>query len=359
VTQPLYRGGRTVAETSQAELGVRAARAKLVATEAAVLFSVIQAYFDAVRDQDLYDLAAQNEQLLRTELEGVRTQVHAGTLTDPDQLSVEAQYASAGAARLKAEGSLGVSRDEFLRAVGHAPAKLSAPKLRPVLPTSRGNALDLAAKNNPTVISALFTEDAGAKAIEDTRGQLLPTVSIVGDFNQYLNPPIAGIGKGVLSDGSVMVTANVPLYEGGAVYAQTRQALQTFQQLEHLTDDARRTAVQAAAQAWDMVIAARGELPQLKHAVKAGEGAFEGIKQEQILGTRTITDVLNAEQALFQLRVATVTAVHDLALSEFALAVQTGSVSAADFKLRKPLYDVERHYRSVRDKWFGFGSDDK
>ena len=267
--------------------------------------------------------------------------------------------ATAGAVRAQAQGALAVSRDNFLRVVGHLPTRLEPPKLRPATPTSRDEAMRVAANDNPNVISALFAEDAGQKAIDVVRGQLLPTLSVVGDYNTTLSPPVVGAGTGRTTDLSLTAVATMPLYEGGAVYSQTRQALQTLAQLKAQTDDARRAAVQSAGQAWDTVQAARAALPRLIHARESAEGAYKGIYQEQVLGTRTITDVLIAEQALYQGDVARAVAEHDLAVAQFSLAQQLGTLTAADLKLNVPLYDAETHYRSVRDKWFGFGSDDK
>jgi outer membrane protein len=68
--------------------------------------------------------------------------------------------------------------------------------------------------------------------------------------------------------------------------------------------------------------------------------------------------VLNAEQELFTDRVSLVTAQHDLAVAEFTLASQIGRLTAADLRLPVKLYDVDRHYESVRDKWLGFGAKD-
>ncbi|HSO42658.1 MAG TPA: TolC family protein, partial [Rhodospirillales bacterium] len=62
VTQPLFRGGRTVAETRAAENAVRAGRARLDSVEQQVLLSAVTAYIDVYRDQAVLDLQIRNEQ---------------------------------------------------------------------------------------------------------------------------------------------------------------------------------------------------------------------------------------------------------------------------------------------------------
>jgi outer membrane protein len=360
LTQPVYRGGRTIWQTAQAEETIEAERAHLVATEQTVFYTVAQAYLDCVRDQDLVDLAAANEKLLRNEFDGVEIQTRAGALTRTDQFQAQAQYTTAVTDRHQAEQNLRASRENFQRAVGYSPAKLPSPTLRLVLPTTREEALRLASTNNANVVSGLMTEDAGRAQVEAIRGQLLPTVSVVADYNwTRANLTISAGGTLIAINRSAMVQVSVPLYEGGSVYSQTRQAEEGVGQLEHQTDDARAAAVQSAAQAWDLMDGARLRLADISKTIEAGKSAAEGMHQEQRVGARSLTDVLLAEASLYASRQAQVTTTHDLALGEFALAQQIGILTAADLKLKVMVYDVDQHYQEVRDKWLGFGSGDK
>jgi len=353
ITQPLYRGGRTIAQTAEAEKTVESERARLIVSEQTVLFSVIQAYLDVVRDQATLELSINNEQLLRKQLASTQAQFHVGTLTRTDVAQAESQLATAIADRNQAEGNLQVSRANYERAVGHLPPRLTVTNLRPILPRTREEALTLAANKNPNVLAALFAEDAARDQVKVVRGQLLPTLSLVGDY-QRLND--TAIQNSDSTNASIVARMSMPLYEGGAVYSQTRQAEQTVGQMRGQTDDARRAAVQGATQAWEVLASDRTRERALREAVKAAQVAFEGTQEEQRVGTRTILDVLITEQTLFGARVNLVSTQHDLALAEFSVALQIGRLSAADLKLKVKLYDASAHYHAVRNKWFGFGS---
>jgi outer membrane protein len=357
VTEPLYSGGRTVALTAEAEKTVEAERARNIAVEESVFISVIQAYLDVVRDQATLDLNVNNEQVLRRQLEATNDEFRVGAVTRTDVAQAEARLAGATASRQQAAGQLQVSRANYERAVGRLPpAKLAQPTVRPVLPTTRDDALSLAGLKNPNVIASIYTEDAARNAIDATRDQLLPQLALVGDANRANNTVISGRLSNTFS---VTARLTVPLYEGGNIYSETRQAIQVESQRRSQTDDARRAAVQGAAQNWEQVVSGRAQVISLQSTIKAAEIALDGVRQEQAVGSRTILDVLNAEQELFTDRVQLVTAQHDLALAEFNLAAQIGRLTAADLHLPVKLYDVDRHYRSVRDKWLGFGAKDK
>jgi outer membrane protein len=147
----------------------------------------------------------------------------------------------------------------------------------------------------------------------------------------------------------------MPLYEGGAIWSQTRAAEQTVGQRRSQLDDARRLAVQQATQAWDTLQAARAAITSFSAAVRAAQIALEGVQQEALVGSRTVLDVLISEQQLFTTQSQLVGAQHDAALAEFNLAAATGRLIAPELRLPVQLYDMERHYRAVKDKWLGFG----
>jgi outer membrane protein len=353
ITQPVYQGGRTVALTSQAENSVRAERARNLATEGTVFFAVVQSYLDVIRDEAVRELNINNEQVLRRQLEATQDRFRVGEITRTDVAQAESRLASATAARATSEGNLAVSRANYARAVGHLPGTLSPPNLRPVLPTTREEAIAIASTKNQSVVAALYTEDAARDAVNASQAQLMPSLNIVGDVTRLHEQQFRQTDT---TAGSVIARMTVPLYEGGAIYSQTRQAVETVAQRKGQTDDARRAAVQGATQAFETVQSARASIQSLQSTIRAAEIALEGVQQEAQVGSRTVLDVLNAEQELFTDRVNLVTAQHDLAVAEFNLANFVGRLTAVDLRLPVKLYDVQTHYNSVRDKWIGFGS---
>ena len=222
------------------------------------------------------------------------------------------------------------------------------------MPATREEALSLAANDNFNVISANFAELAARDNIDVVRGQLLPQISIVGNVNRAYAPSITFRGF-VENTASVAAQMTVPLYEGGAIYSQTRQAEQTVGQRRSQVDDARRAAVQTATQAWETLKAARAAIASFSAAVRAAQIALQGIQQEALVGTATTLDVLIQNQQLLTTQQQLIVAEHDAALAEFNLAGAIGRLIAPDLHLPVQLYDMERHYKEVKNKWFGFG----
>ena len=148
----------------------------------------------------------------------------------------------------------------------------------------------------------------------------------------------------------------MPLYEGGAIYSQTRQAQQTVGQRPQ---PGRRRAPRRGADrrptAWETLKAARASIASFAAAVRAAQIALDGIQQEALVGTATTLDVLIQNQQLLTTQQQLIVAEHDAALAEFNLAAAIGRLVAPELHLPVQLYDMERHYKEVKDKWIGFG----
>jgi outer membrane protein len=112
--------------------------------------------------------------------------------------------------------------------------------------------------------------------------------------------------------------------------------------------------VQTAAQFWSTLQAARAAIVSFSAAVRAAQIALEGVQKQALVGTSTTLDVLIQNQQLLTTESQLVTAEHDAALAEFNVAAATGRLIAPELNLPVRLYDMERHYQQVRNKWIGF-----
>jgi outer membrane protein len=353
LTQPVYSGGRTVAQTSQAINTVESTRAQTLAVETTVFQAVAMAYLDVVRDQALLDVDRNNVEVLRKQLEATQDRFRVGEVTRTDVAQAESSLAQAQGTLVSQQGTLEISRAEYVRAVGHPPGTLMLPRDRPTLPATREEALSLAANNNFNVVSAQFAELAARDNIDFVRGQLLPQISVIGTLSRAYDQSFT-FKSDLVNSAQVTAQLTMPLYEAGAIYSQTRQAEQTVGQRRSQVDDARRAAVQTATQFWSTLQAARASISSFAAAVRAAQIALEGTQQEALVGTRTVLDVLIANQQLLTTQSQLVTAEHDAALAEFNLAAATGRLIAAELRLPVKLYDMEQHYKQVKDKWIGF-----
>jgi len=149
------------------------------------------------------------------------------------------------------------------------------------------------------------------------------------------------------------VTLTVPLYQSGAVYSRLREARQSVAEQRLKTRQARRDAIEEATRSWEALQAARARIVAFRSEIQAAEVALEGVQREAVVGSRTVLDVLDAEQELLDAKVDFARAQRDEMVAIFELNVALGKMTAKHLKLPVEIYDPEDHYREVREKAFG------
>lgn len=351
VTQPLYRGGRTVAATSSAENGVLAERARLVATEQQVLLSAATSYVDVLRDEATVELNIANERRLLRQLERAQDGYRVGELSNTDVAQAEARRAQAIAARIASEGQLATSRAIYRRLVGTSPAALTNPERPGNLPPSREDAEAQAAKNNPNVIAAQYAETGARDDVRVVGGEFLPEVNLTADISR-IDSSLTSRSGGLRTDTrSIIADATMPLYQAGKVASRHRAAKQTVDQRHAEVEDARRAAVESSVRAFEQYKAAQALFESFTEAIPAAEIALEGVEQEAVLGFRSTLDVLDAEHELLIAKVNQIQATRDEFVATFQLLAAMGRFTARELGLAVELYDPEANYKIVRDKW--------
>jgi outer membrane protein len=353
ITQPLFRGGRTVAQTRSAENTVRSTRAQLLSSEQRVLFDAAAAFLDVYRDQAVLELRIQNEQRLTRQLEAARDRFQVGEVTRTDVFQAEARLADATAERVAAEGDLDSSRARYRNVVGEMPGNLKRPEVTRDIPADLEETIAVALDRDPDLIAAEYAEKAALDNIDDTRGELLPQINLIGRAERQREAARQGARFNTYE---ALVRMDMPLYQSGAVYSRLRQDKQTAAAARRDIDRFRRTAIQRATQAWTDFETAQAQIRSFTKSVEANTVALEGVQNEALVGARTVLDVLDAENELLNSQVGLVRARRDEGVAVFELLLATGELTAQRLELPVDYYDPEKHYQEVRGKWFGGSS---
>lgn len=354
LSQPLYRGGRTLAATAQAENTVIAERALLDASEQSILLNAATAYLNVVRDEQVLRLSVNNEQVLRRQLDAAQERFRVGEITRTDVSQAEARLARATADRVASEGTLQNSRANYINLIGHPPESPQAPTRAVPVPASLDEANAVALAKNPNVVAADYTYKAAADGIDLVRGELLPTLAATGKYSRTLHESTT---TSETETKEALLTLTVPIYEAGAVYARLRAQKHTAGQRRIEADQSRRDALETTTRAWEDVQSARARIRSFETQIRASELALAGVEEEAKVGSRTVLDVLDAEQELFDARVNLVRAQRDHLVAIFQLRSGLGQMTASALGLPVEIYDPIKHYDDVRNQWIGSGID--
>lgn len=349
--QNIYNGGAKNVGISQAEANVRAARARLMQSEQQVLLDVVTAYMNVLRDTAVLDLNKRNEDRLLQQLEATQDRFDVGEVTRTDVAQAESRVSRASADRIDAQGNLEVSRAFFEQVVGTLPGVLTQPDVFPGLPASRSEAVSLASDQNPVVLAAIHDLASDEFEIREQAAQLLPSFDVNAELSRNVDQSSADRTLNTLSLTGVLT---VPIYQQGAVGSEIREARQSAAQSQRLVDQARRDAVEGATASWETYQSALAQIDARQDEVRATTIALEGVEQEAAVGSRTVLDVLDAEQELLDAQVNLVRAERDEVVARYDLLASVGGMTAADLQLGVTRYDPAAYYRAVRDAAYDF-----
>src|SRR5216683_866156 len=294
--------------------------------------------------------------VLEQTLKQTRDRFNVGEVTRTDVAQSEAQLAAGKTQLLTADANLVTTRANFRRIIGNEPEALApgSPVDR-FLPGTLPGAVDLGLVENPNVTAAMFGIDVNYLQVKVNEGALLPTVQLQASVQQSYEQQMTIFRS---FGASAIAQVSVPVYQGGAEYSLIRQSKETLAQ-QRLNLDQTRDATRAnVVTAWGQLVAGKAQVASAQAQVTASEVALNGVREEAKAGQRTTLDVLNAQQALVNARVALVTAQHDRVVASYAVLNAVGRLSPQVLNLATTVYDPSVHYQQVRDSWFGVRTPD-
>jgi outer membrane protein len=356
VSQTLYNGNQTANKTRMAESQVSGAREGLRVLEETVLLSAATIYMDYLRDSAIVEVNKSNVRVLEQTLKQTRDRFNVGEVTRTDVAQSEAQLAAGKTQELTAEANLVTTRANFRRIIGNEPENLApgSPVDR-YLPATLPGAVELSLIENPNVTAAMYGIDVNFLQVKINEGALLPTVSLQAAVQQSYEQTLTVYRS---FGASAVAQVSVPIYQGGAEYSLIRQSKESLAQQRLNLDTTRDQTRANTVTAWGQLVAGKAQVASAQSQVTASEVALNGVREEAKAGQRTTLDVLNAQQALVNARVALVTAQHDRVVASYSVLSAIGRLSPQVMNLPTNTYDPSVHYQQIRDAWFGVRTPD-
>ena len=356
VNQTVYDGQITANKVRAAEGQVSGAREALRVLEETVLLNAATIYMDYLRDSATVEVQRSNVHVLEETLKQTRDRFNVGEVTRTDVAQAEAQLAAGKTQEQTAESQLVTTRANFRRIIGNEPSNLApgSPVDR-FLPKSMAAAVDVSLIENPNVTAAMFGVDVAFLTVKINEGALLPTLNVQAAVNQAYEQQLTVFKT---FNASLTAQLSVPIYQGGTEYALIRQSKETVTQQRMALDQTRDQIRATTVQAWGQLDANKAQVVSAQAQVTAAEVALNGVREEAKAGQRTTLDVLNAQQALVNARIALVTAQHDRVVSSYTVLSSVGRLSPQVLGLATQVYDPSVHYQQVRDSWVGVRTPD-
>jgi outer membrane protein len=344
--QQVFKGFQNINSIREAEANALAAREDLRNTEQSTLLSAVTAYMDVVQNQAIVRLRENNVRVLTDYEASNQRQFDAGELTSTDLAQSKASRASAVASLEAAKAQYQSSLANYEEVIGHPADHLFTPaSIDHLLPGSQQESQEIAQFENPSIGSAFFQEVAAVKSVAQLRGQLLPEVNVQLKYEDEYNP-VEGVD--FAREASALVGVTVPFYQGGRVTSQVRQAKQIQIQRQEQLRQARQQTQSSVVSAWSQVNSIQAQLIADQASVDSNKVALAGVRREQKAGTRTVQDVLNAEQDYLTAQVQLTIDHRNLVVANYTLLQAIGRLTAAYLKLPIAIYDAGEVDHSAR-----------
>lgn len=352
VVQPIFRGFQVVNAVNSAEALVRAGREQLRFVEQQVLLDAVTAYGDVVRDQEVVRLRQNNVEFLSTELRATKDRFSVGEVTRTDVAQAEARRALAVSELDLARANLEISRAKYEQVVGVEPGRLrEANPQTSLVPRTLNEAVNISDQEFPSVVGALYLEQAARYDVDRIRGELLPQAQIEANYSDRFNTS-RGIDE--VESTTVVGRVNVPIYEaGGEVHARIRQAKHTHVSRIQEIEQARAEARNGVNQSWAQLQAFRAQRESDRVQIEANQIALNGVREEEKVGQRTLIEVLNAQQELLVSQVQLETTKRNILVSTYSVISAIGRLNVAEVGAASSVYVPEEHHSEVRRKWWG------
>ncbi len=360
---PLFSGGAVKNAIRAAKTRVEAGQEDLRATESGVFSQVVAAYMDVVRDSAVVGLSRNNVDVLRVNLTASSDRYEIGDLTRTDVAQSDSRLALARADLRTAEFNLVASRERYIQIVGKAPVDLAPPPPLPGLPATPDAAVAFALENNPDLLAARERSKAAGYDVKVADAAKLPTVSLntSGSYQDYLGTLGGVAGQTFIQRATTAqagVSVSIPLFQGGAPAAQTRQAQARESATLEQEIGVEREVIASVRSSYASWSAANEIIAMNQTAVDAAALSLEGVRAENTVGNRTILNILDAEQELLRAQVQLVSARRNAYVAGFNLLAAMGRAQAQDLGLDGgALYDPQINYDRVKNRVFDWDRD--
>jgi outer membrane protein len=333
LTQPIYRRDRFV-QLEQADSTIVEAEAQYAAAEIDLMVRSTTAYFDILSAEDDLRVAKAEREATGRQLEQAQQLFDVGLIAITDVHEAQAAFDAARAAEIAAENGLDNAWEALFEIIGHQPKSILSKlgdrlKLIPPMPNDLQSWSDTAQQENFSILAAAANLDVLNQEVEVSRSGHYPTLDLVGGYS--LNRSDSDTATEADS-GSVGLALEVPIYAGGGVSAQTRQARANYRAAQQSLDQTRRGVNRSVRDAFRGVLSSISQVEALKAATISAQSALESTQAGYEVGTRTIVDVLNVQRNLFSSQRDYLNSRYGYIINGLSLKSAAGNLSEEDLQ---------------------------
>lgn len=343
VRQLLFDGGATLNEIYRQMARSESAAWRTQERSELVALDTAESYLDILRFTESLAFARRNIEAHQRYLTNVESRFSGGRAGVGDVQQVRERLNSARAVEADIRIRLEEAKAAYRRTVGSEPVGLRFPSRLGGMPANRNVALEQTIQNNATILAARSDVRAAQRQFDAAAGAYGPTVSL--EFrNTHGRDSSQNIGA--FDETSAKVVASWSIFDGGTTVARRGELAERVGENQMRLSTLQRAALESIDRAWGARESSGARITALQGQVRSAEQVVAAYRSEYELGQRTLLDLLNAENAVFNARLSLAAARSVAVFADYQLLAAMGAllprVSATPPREARPTPVAER-----------------
>lgn len=314
--QLLFDGFSTINNVKQLGFEKLSGYYELLATVDSLAIEAVNAYLDVQRYREMERLAQENYRLHEGTLERIRERSNSGVGRGVDLEQANGRLALAQANLMTETNNLNDVSQRYRRIVGEAPPAtlLDVPDPASYLPANPEDFVP-SLRSSPAILSKQALVQAAEAGVSSAKGAFAPTLEFRAQTGKDKDQP--GTPYRDAQNSSVQLMLSYNLFRGGSDAARVRQTKAQSYAARDVRDYTCRNVQQDLSVAWNNIVKLREQLPFLREHEMATSRVRVAYMQQFQIGERSLLDLLDTENELFDSRRALVNGIYDLKKAEY------------------------------------------
>lgn len=345
--QSLFSGFQTVNDVNRTSAETRAEQWRLLSTAEDVALDVAKVYINLIRAKEILGLSEKNlssHKLIFSQIQQ-RTRSGFGSIADLSQIT--GRLANANANLISSKNNYLDAEAQFIRVTEMQPEDLVIPMPdAAMLPVDKQSGLEQAITSHPIIKSAQDDISAARYQHSATQANYYPNVSfdIDANFNNDLDGEDGNGVGGHSNDVVAMVRVSYNLFAGGRDRAFEQESAYKIAEASEINRRVHRQVTEGYSLAWNAFDLLNQQKQYIQAHVVASKESQVSYQQQFKLGQRSLLDLLDTENELFQSRQAFVNAEFDQVLAQYRLLNATGQLLDSLRVTRPAVWQGENSY---------------
>lgn len=292
--QNIFNGNGTRNYVRETEARVMSASYDVLNTANKIFLSTAEAYMTVMQEKELLDIAFENVTTQAQILEQIQEKTKSGFGKISDLTNSQARLALSRANYISQQQNLKQALVKFHRQTGRfiKAEELEMPEMSYHLPANADAMVDIAFANYPAINVADYNIVSKKYGKKRVNAQYYPIVDFELKATHNNN---TGGDEGSTDIQSAMLSLNYNLYDGGKRGAEKQLKTADMMKEYERSYIERRNLIEAVRLAWNIKEAEEMKMPFLKDYVDLTRKTRDAFLEENRLGRRSLTEVLNME----------------------------------------------------------------